>query len=48
MKKNERNIPSIFPKEFPREDILKAINIIEILQDKLNGASSNFTKKENK
>ena len=48
MKKNERNIPSIFPKEFPRDDILKAIAAIEILQSKLNRASSNFTKKENK
>ena len=48
MKENERNIPSIFPKEFPREDILKAITVIETFQNKLKQASLNFTKKEDK
>ena len=37
----KKNIPSVFPKEFPRDDILKAINMLEILQNKLK----NFEKK---
>jgi len=37
----KKNIPSVFPKEFPRDDILKAINMLEILQNKLK----NFKKK---
>ncbi len=45
MKKNIKNIPSIFPKEFPRDDILKAIDIIEILQNKLNRAKIKSSKK---
>jgi len=48
MKKNIKNIPSIFPKKLPIEDILKAITVIETFQNKLNQASLNFTKKEDK
>ena len=44
MKKNIKNIPSVFPKEFPREDILRAIDTIEIMQNKLKNYKENKRK----
>ena len=47
MKKNKINIPSIFPKKFPIEDILKAIDSIEMMQNKLKNYKENKNERRN-
>lgn len=43
----KKNIPSVFPKEYPRDDILKAIDIIEIFQNKLKNFKENKNERRN-
>ena len=46
MKKNEINIPSIFPKKLPIKDILKALDLLESIEHKFKKSRSKDLKED--